>query len=230
MENIDKIKIPDYKHEPIHQKLIFLGPQRSGKSTSIKYLMKKQKFDIYIIMSNNEENRLEYVDYLGGLGVSKKQIILTNKFSESVIESLIKISDVRKKKNLIPIDILIVLDDLFEQDMKKSDYLNKIFISSRHFHISLWWGAHSLNQLSQAQIENVDILFFYKTNNLDQKYKVLRNYFNDVVELPVDFSRMKENKLLASIMDKYQVNFQPIVSKKLSGGRREISVFKPTLS
>lgn len=158
--------------------MLLIGKRRSGKTNLlIKMLNSKhfidnfQKVFIFSPTVELDETWESIRDY-----PSKRDIILFDKFDESIIEDILQLQ--RKSDE----DVLIILDDFAEKlKGKRGNTLEQLATKGRHFNTSFIFTSQKYNAVPSIIRNNVDeVIFFKVSNNLELKTIVDENDNKDL--------------------------------------------------
>lgn len=232
--NEEEIKPPNLTQLPNsyinkHQKIVIQGGQRTGKTTLIKHILKytKMKYDLYIIMSNNIENIQDLTGYIQKIKKYKKddRILSYEYFNDAIIKEFIHMNNRLIEKNKSPISICLILDDLWDNELKTSKSLASVFISSRHIAFTCIYSIHDLSALSPLQRNNCEIFAYFKSNSYDANVRIARIFFRDTVAeyIPASAKIYEENRMLVKVQNQIlKQPFTALISTSEYGGRRKL--------
>lgn len=158
--------------------MLLVGKRRSGKTNLlIKMLNSKHFIDnfqkVFIFSPTVEldetwESIREYP--------TKREVILFDKFDNSIIEDILELQ--RNSED----DVLIILDDFAEKlKGKRGNVLEQLATKGRHFNTSFIFTSQKYNAVPSIIRNNVDeIIFFKVSNNLELKTIVEENDNKDL--------------------------------------------------
>lgn len=138
--------------------MLLIGKRRSGKTNLlIKMLNSKyfidnfQKVFIFSPTVELDETWESIRDY-----PTKREIILFDKFDESIIEDILQLQ--RKSED----DVLIILDDFAEKlKGKRGNTLEQLATKGRHFNTSFIFTSQKYNAVPSIIRNNVDEIVFF---------------------------------------------------------------------
>tara|TARA_R110000868_G_scaffold261216_2_gene519297 strand:+ start:3357 stop:4001 length:645 start_codon:yes stop_codon:yes gene_type:complete len=158
--------------------MLLVGKRRSGKThLLIKMLNSKyfidnfQKIFIFSPTVELDETWESIRDY-----PTKREVILFDKFDDSIIEDILQLQ--RNSED----DVLIILDDFAEKlKGKRGNVLEQLATKGRHFNTSFIFTSQKYNAVPSIIRNNVDeIIFFKVSNNLELKTIVDENDNKDL--------------------------------------------------
>lgn len=158
--------------------MLLVGKRRSGKThLLIKMLNSKyfidsfQKIFIFSPTVELDQTWESIRDY-----PTKREVILFDKFDDSIIEDILQLQ--RNSED----DVLIILDDFAEKlKGKRGNVLEQLATKGRHFNTSFIFTSQKYNAVPSIIRNNVDeIIFFKVSNNLELKTIVDENDNKDL--------------------------------------------------
>lgn len=168
----------DLEDLPEFSSIVCLGKRRSGKSfltrdLAYNHFRSKKVKTCYLFSPtcNIAQNPMDFVP-------------LEYRYPEldiEVIESILK-----RQEYLIRMDpkgkyhTLIVMDDLMSSlDAKQRKVIDKLFITARHYQISIICNYQYLKtDFTPMARDNCDILFIFQQNNLNNKIAIVEQYLS----------------------------------------------------
>lgn len=169
----------DLNDLPPNPSIVCAGKRRSGKGVLTKdlcYNYFRGKVETCFLFSPTSEiaiNAIDYVPYeyrYTELDVEVIERIMKRQ------EYLIKATPKHPNKHRV----LIIIDDIISStDARQQKILNKLFICARHFRISLIVSYQYIKKdFTPVQRDNVDVIFCFQQNNLNNKEALTSQYLN----------------------------------------------------
>ena len=192
----------DYSDIPDNPSIVLCGRRRSGKGFLTRdlayYYFRGQKIKSCFIFSPTCE-----IDTLSG----NDFVPIEFRYPEVNVDVIERI--MKRQEYLIRHDpkgnhkVLILIDDIIaSNDAKQSKVLDKLFISARHFQISLVVCYQYIKKdFSPVQRDNVDVIFCFQQSNFDNKDSLNKQYL----------SINEDKKEGLRLINEYAVGYQTLV-------------------
>ena len=190
----------DFNDLPPNPSIVLAGRRRSGKNVLCKdlaynYFRGKVK-NVFVFSPTSEiaKNGYDYVPF-------------EFRYTEVDIDVIDRI--MKRQEYLIRNNpkgdyrILILIDDIISSnDAKQQKVIDKLFISARHFQISLIVSYQYIKKdFSPVQRDNVDVIFCFQQSNFDNKDALNKQYL----------SVNEDKKIGMELINTYAVDYQTLV-------------------
>ena len=190
----------DFSDLPPNPSIVLAGKRRSGKNVlckSIAFNYFRGKVKNCFVFSPTAEIAINGYDY----------IPFEFRYTEVDIDVIDRI--MKRQEYLIRNNpkgdyrILIFIDDIISSnDAKQQKILDRLFISARHFQISLIVSYQYIKKdFSPVQRDNVDVIFVFQQSNFDNKDALNKQYL----------SVNEDKKQGMELINKYAVDYQTLV-------------------
>jgi len=190
----------DFNDLPPNPSIVLAGKRRSGKNVLCKdlaYNYFRGKVKNVFVFSPTSEIAINGYDY----------VPFEFRYTEVDIDVLDRI--MKRQEYLIRNNpkgdyrILILIDDIISSnDAKQQKVIDRLFISARHFQISLIVSYQYIKKdFSPVQRDNVDVIFCFQQSNFDNKDALNKQYL----------SVNEDKKIGMELINTYAVDYQTLV-------------------
>jgi len=190
----------DLSDIPDNPSIVLAGKRRSGKNVLCKdlaYNYFRGKVKNVFVFSPTSEIAINGYDY----------VPFEFRYTEVDIDVLDRI--MKRQEYLIRNNpkgdyrILILIDDIISSnDAKQQKVIDRLFISARHFQISLIVSYQYIKKdFSPVQRDNVDVIFCFQQSNFDNKDALNKQYL----------SVNEDKKIGMELINTYAVDYQTLV-------------------
>jgi len=147
---------------------LVLGRRRSVKSYLMRHILEVigSHFDFKILMTDTAF--ITDTDYSG---INRTYI----GFQDNIIERLInsQYAEIRRVGRDRVGNVLVILDDVVDDNMRRNKQFNKLATQGRHYKISVFIAAQRFNmQMGPTCRSNLDISFVFKIPSLEEQRNV----------------------------------------------------------
>jgi len=190
----------DFNDLPPNPSIVLAGKRRSGKNVLCKdlaYNYFRGKVKNVFVFSPTSEIAINGYDY----------VPFEFRYTEvdtDVIERIMKRQEFLIRNNPKgDYRILILIDDIISSnDAKQQKVIDRLFISARHFQISLIVSYQYIKKdFSPVQRDNVDVIFCFQQSNFDNKDALNKQYL----------SVNEDKKIGMELINTYAVDYQTLV-------------------
>ncbi len=190
----------DFNDLPPNPSIVLAGKRRSGKNVLCKdlaYNYFRGKVKNVFVFSPTSEIAINGYDY----------VPFEFRYTEVDIDVIDRI--MKRQEYLIRNNpkgdyrILILIDDIISSnDAKQQKVIDRLFISARHFQISLIVSYQYIKKdFSPVQRDNVDVIFCFQQSNFDNKDALNKQYL----------SVNEDKKIGMELINTYAVDYQTLV-------------------
>jgi len=190
----------DFSDLPPNPSIVLAGRRRSGKNVLCKdlaYNYFRGKVKNVFVFSPTSEIAINGYDY----------VPFEFRYTEVDIDVIDRI--MKRQEFLIRNNpkgdyrILILIDDIISSnDAKQQKVIDRLFISARHFQISLIVSYQYIKKdFSPVQRDNVDVIFCFQQSNFDNKDALNKQYL----------SVNEDKKIGMELINTYAVDYQTLV-------------------
>ena len=190
----------DFNDLPPNPSIVLAGKRRSGKNVLCKdlaYNYFRGKVKNVFVFSPTSEIAINGYDY----------VPFEFRYTEvdtDVIDRIMKRQEYLIRNNPKgDYRILILIDDIISSnDAKQQKIIDKLFISARHFQISLIVSYQYIKKdFSPVQRDNVDVIFCFQQSNYDNKDALNKQYL----------SVNEDKKMGMDLINTYAIDYQTLV-------------------
>lgn len=185
---------------------IITGSRRSGKSYMLKYLYEKYLKTQYhfTIVFTPTPNVDYYSEFIHGK--------IIEGYDDDVITVIEKSSSDLLADTGSPLKTLIILDDVCsEVDTKHKSGLSHLFMTSRHYNISLLVICHNIKQINTVSRDCTDFVFEMTGKNSGTRERLYETFISGIADDDEIPKGMTEKKFVHHMIKKTCVNFNCFV-------------------
>lgn len=151
--------------------VVYIAKRMSGKSTCVKDIMyHKRHLSAGVVMSGTEEGNGFYKEFIPDLFVY-------NEYRSDVIEKVVNRQKTLVKKGCKDSVFVICDDCMYDKKFLRERIMRQIFYNGRHWNIFFMLTMQYCMDLSPDLRSNVDYIFVFRENILQNREKIYKNFF-----------------------------------------------------